>query len=134
VCCFNVGSTTYGDCDERIGTGPAAQDVYDFIGSESVWLTAFHESWTMATENGYTTLYAMEIGDDVDDVVTSVSDGKKEKKADTPTGKTDDEILNGAAPETSSELMDNFNQLFENEPIAALGYIFENFDVLFKFW
>lgn len=76
VCCFNVGSTSYGDCDERLGTGPAIQDIYDFIGSEPVWLTAFHESWTMATENGYSTLYTPEIGDDVDDVVEPVGDKK----------------------------------------------------------
>lgn len=72
VCCFNVGDDTYGDCDERIGTGPAIQDIYDFIGSETVWLAAFLESWTIATENGYTTLYTPEEGDDPDDVVATI--------------------------------------------------------------
>jgi hypothetical protein len=52
----------------------------------------------------------------------------------TPTGKTNDEILTGAPPETADKLIENFNQLFEEEPVAAIGYLIGNISVLFKFW
>jgi len=53
---------------------------------------------------------------------------------DTPTGKTNDEILTGPPPENSTALIENFNQLFDEDPGAAIGYLLDNFDVLFKFW
>ena len=54
--------------------------------------------------------------------------------ADTPTGKTDDEIISGPPPETADELVENFNQLFDTDPGAAITYLFDNLDVFFKFW
>ena len=54
--------------------------------------------------------------------------------ADTPTGKTDDEIIAGPPPATADELVENFNQLFDTDPGAAITYLFDNLDVFFKFW
>ena len=71
------------------------------------------------------------------------NDDKKDDKTDdtapvvpvdTPTGKTDDEILTGPPPETPDALISSFNQLFDNDPGAALTYLFDNLPVLFMWW
>ena len=42
------------NCDFRYGpTGPAADDFFDFIRDEEIWLGKYHEAWTIATENGH---------------------------------------------------------------------------------
>lgn len=45
------------DCDERVwATGPAWDDMVDFLRDEGLWLRKYAEAWHAATENGHTDL------------------------------------------------------------------------------
>ena len=95
--------------------------------------------------NSYISLYIPQTGGGDDgsattDDTTTKEDPEPAKEpepvvpAETPTGKTDDEIKSGSPPESAEKLIENFNQLFDSDPGAALTYLFDNFAVLFKFW
>ena len=96
--------------------------------------------------NSYISLYIPQTGggdgsattDDDDTTTKEDPEPAKEPEpvvpADTSTGKTDDEIKSGSPPETADKLIENFNQLFDSDPGAALTYLLDNFSVFFKFW
>ena len=91
--------------------------------------------------NSYISLYIPQTGggdDGSTDDTTTKEDPELAKEpvvpAETPTGKTDDEIKSGSPPESAEKLIENFNQLFDSDPGAALTYLLENFSVFFKFW
>ena len=54
-------------------------------------------------------------------------------KPPAPTGPSVDEIMNGQ-PSNSDELFKNFDILWEDNPIKAIGYFMENWGAIFIFW